>query len=697
MDEDSATRNHFSGVAHAVVQAGVISGGVHVHTTEVTERVPRQLPPDVREFVGRDGALEALSAALATSADRPSSPRIALITGTAGVGKTALAVHWGHQASAEFPDGVLYADLNGYGPDLQVEAGTVLASFLRALGVKADQVPEDVDERAARYRTMLAERRVLVVLDNARSEFQVRPLVPASPTTAVVVTSRQALTGLLVDFDVAVMHLDVLPSEEAAALLRGALGARADREPAAVAELVKHSAGLPLALRVLVGLLRSRGTLPLAELVAALEDEYARLDVFETGGDVRTEVRAVFSWSYKHLSADAARLFRFLGLFPGHGFDKYSAAALTGTRPRPAAALLAELHRAHLVAERGVARFGMHDLLRAYAAELVEDNDPAIDRAAATTRLFDYFLHTADRADRQIAPTRLRIPLEGTPAPGPPFPDRDRALDWLVAERETIAALFTLPDHQLYARRWQLAYTMRGYYFLAKEWNDSIRAHEAALVATERLGDRHAEATTRNNLGVALLELGRTEDAATHYTAASRLYEEVGDLRGVSNALANRAWIAHYRGDHEEALRDYLIALEYYRSSGAESNAAITLRGIALAEAALGRTEDAVRHLDEALTVFRRLESDLDTAMALNCLGEVWLQAGDLAKSREAHQRAVHLSEKCGSRYEEARGLAGLARAAQDRAAGLAHLERALTLFKALGAPEADRLAAEIG
>ncbi|MEU5692883.1 tetratricopeptide repeat protein [Actinosynnema sp. NPDC020468] len=695
MGEDNATRNDFSGAASTVVQAGVISGDVHVHVRELVGGVPRQLPPNVREFVGRREKLDELNAVLGSGEDR-TSPRIALITGTAGVGKTALAVHWSHEVSSFFPDGILYADLHGYGPeDLEVGAEAVLASFLRALGVRGDDVPDDGAERAARYRTLLAERRVLVVLDNARSEAQVRPLIPASPSAAVVVTSRQTLTGLIVDLGVEVLHLDVLSPGDATSLLRTALGARADREPDAVTELIRHSAGLPLALRVLVGLVRSRGALPLADLVDALADERDRLDVFDTGGDVHTQVRAVFSWSYQHLTPDGARMFRLLGLFPGHGVDRFSAAALVGVAPQTAARLLAGLLRAHLVVEDGAGRFGMHDLLRAYAAELVGEHEPVVTQLAATDRVYDYYLHTADAADRLVTPARLRVPLDGTPRPGPRFAGRDEALRWLSEERDTIATLFVLPDRVFDARRWQLAYTMRGFYFLAKLWDDSVRAHEAALSATQRLGDLRAEATTRNNLGVALLERGRADEAEEHYVEASRLYEQVGDARGMSNALVNRAWIAYYRGDHEDALRDHLKALDSYRASGAELNAAITLRGVALVEGDLGRFEDAVAHLAEAMVVFRRLESDLDAAMGENCLGEVHLLAGRSDLALTAFGRAVELAARCGSSYEEARASAGTARASADPTARAAAFARALELYEALGAPEADRVREE--
>ena len=293
--------------------------------------VPRELPPRVPGFTGRSAELKELARLL----DRPGvqGPEPVVITaigGTAGVGKTALAVHWAHQAADRFPDGQLYVNLRGYDPGQPVAAADALAGFLRALGVPGQDIPPGRDERAARYRSLLAGRRVLVVLDNAGSAEQVRPLLPGAPACAVLVTSRDALAGLVAGDGAARLDLDVLPPEEAMALLRSLIGARVDAEPAAAAELAGQCCRLPLALRVAAELIASRPAMPLARLAGELADLSTRLDLLETGGDPRTGVRTVLSWSYHHLDPCAARAFRLLGLHPGPDFELYAAAALSG-------------------------------------------------------------------------------------------------------------------------------------------------------------------------------------------------------------------------------------------------------------------------------------------------------------------------------------------------------------------------------
>jgi DNA-binding SARP family transcriptional activator len=345
--------------------------------------IPSQLPCTVAHFTGRATELAALNTALNQSAGR--TIVISAIAGTAGVGKTALAIQWSHQITEQFPDGQLYVNLRGYDPDQPMPAADALARFLRALGLSGQDIPPEEDERAARYRSLLSGKRMLVVLDNAGSPDQVRPLLPGTPDSTVIVTSRDALAGLVARDGATRLDLGLLPLEDAVGLLGRLIGARVDATPTAVAELADQCCRLPLALRVAAELATSHPGVPLAELSGELADLHKRLDLLAAGGDRRTAVRAVFSWSYQHLGADAAQTFRLLGLHPGPDFEPYAAAALTGMTAEEARQMLDLLARAHLIQAASPGRYGMHDLLRAYALERATAEDEQAELRQALT------------------------------------------------------------------------------------------------------------------------------------------------------------------------------------------------------------------------------------------------------------------------------------------------------------------------
>ena len=342
---------------------------------------PRQLPQAARHFSGRSAELVVLR----QITDEPAGagrPAIIAVTGAAGVGKTALALRWAHEVAFRFPDGQLHADLRGYDPGSPVPPAEVLARFLRSLGVPGAEIPADQTERAARFRSLLTGQRVLVVLDNARSAEHVRQLLPATPGCAVVVTSRDSLAGLVVRDGAQRLDLDLLPLTDAVHLLRSLIGGRVDADPTAAQTLAVECARLPLALCAAAELAAACPAAPLAELVRQLGDRHQRLDLLDGGGDPRTALRAVFSWSYQHLDSDSARALRLLGLHPGIDIEPHAGAALMGTTVAQARRLLSALARAHLIRPVGPARYAMHDLLRVYAAELAVVCDS--DRQEAT-------------------------------------------------------------------------------------------------------------------------------------------------------------------------------------------------------------------------------------------------------------------------------------------------------------------------
>ena len=381
------------GAPKATAAAAVPEAGVD---TEPHPRpVPRQLPSDVPAFTGRAAELADIGRRLTGAADgeEGTTATIFTVSGTAGVGKTALAVHWAHQAARQFPDGQLFVNLRGYDPGQPMTAADALAGFLHALGVPGQDMPLEESDRAAHYRSLLAGRRMLVVLDNAGDVEQVRPLLPGSPRCAVFVTSRDSLAGLVARDGAQRIDLDLLPQKDAVGLLRTLIGARVDADPEAAAALASRCSRLPLALRVAAELAAARPATSLTDLAGELADQGQRLDVLEADSDPRTAVRAVFSWSYQHLDPAAARMFRLAALHPGPDLDSCAAAALTLSGASQARKLLDQLTRVHLIQPAGPGRYGLHDLLRAYAAEQAAA-DGEEERRAALTRLFDHYLHT---------------------------------------------------------------------------------------------------------------------------------------------------------------------------------------------------------------------------------------------------------------------------------------------------------------
>jgi DNA-binding SARP family transcriptional activator len=495
--------------------------------------VPRQLPGAVPHFTGRAAELAALTRALDTAGEQPGTVPIAAIGGTAGVGKTALAVRWAHQVADRFPDGQLYVNLRGYDPGRPVAAPDALAGILGALGVTGPDVPAGAEERAARYRSLLAGRRVLVVLDNAREVEQVRLLLPGTPGCMVVVTSRDSLAGLVARYGASRLDLDLLPGPDAVGLLRVLIGARADADPGAAAVLAERCAHLPLALRVAAELTADRPEVSLAGLSAELAGLRQRLDRLDAGGDPRTAVRAVFSWSSRDLDPAAARLFALLGLFPGPDLDRQAAAALAGTPAEAAARALSTLARAHLVRPAGPGRYGLHDLLRGYAAEQAARRETGQWRQAALTRLLDYYLHTAAAAAAALHPAAAR-PASSAPAgpaaragalvigaaaardpggsadwPGSPVTGADAARAWLDAERPVLAAMTA----QAAAGGWPghatgLSAALAPYLEAGRHDADAVAIHGHAVRAARQAGDAAAEEAALRYLAVAVARLG---------------------------------------------------------------------------------------------------------------------------------------------------------------------------------------------
>jgi tetratricopeptide (TPR) repeat protein len=662
--------------------------------------VPRQLPAAVACFTGRDAELAALTGLLeAGMGGRGPAVVISVIGGTAGVGKTALAVWWAHQVADRFPDGQLYVNLRGYDPGKPMPAADALAGFLRALGVPGQDIPPEEAERAARYRSLLAGKRMLVVLDNAGSAGQVRPLLPGTPTTAVVVTSRDTLAGLVARDGAARLDLDVLPMQEAATLLRALIGLRVDAEPGAAAELADRCCRLPLALRVAAELAVTRPDASLARLAGELADLHTRLDLLEAGGDPSTQMRAVFSWSYRHLDPAHARTFRLLGLHPGPDFEPYAATALSGAAVPQGRRILDVLTRAHLLQPAAPGRYGMHDLLRGYARELSATEDGGQEQRAALTRLFDHYLHTAATAMDTLFPAerhrRPRIPRPATPIP--PLPDPVAAREWLDDERAAlVAAAGHAAAHGWTGHATRLAATLAGYLYTGCHFPEGFTVFSRALSAAQRAGDRAAEAAALNGIGTLDFAQARIPRAVDHHRQALALFREVGDRAGEGQALGRIGLAETHMGRYEQAGRHQQEAVAIYRDIGDRLAEARALSNLGLARQRQGRYQEAASYYRQTLDLSRETGDREGEALTLARLGVVDLRLGRYERAAGYLQHALALFQEMGHVGSEAETLINLGNAyvglgRYEDAAG--NFEQALAVFRKIGDPAMEAVA----
>ena len=563
---------------------------------------PALLPRDVPGFTGRDDELSRL-VGLAGGG----RVVVTAIGGTAGVGKTALAVHAAHQLLREFPDGHLYADLRGYtGGQDPVEPGEALELFLRSLGVKAEDIPSEVTERSGLLRQLLAPKRVVMVLDNARTEAQVRPLLPGAGTSLVLVTSRSTLPGLEADERIS---LDVLSQDEAVDMLAGLGGHRAAADPTAVAEVARLCGRLPLALRIAGQLLATHPTWPVVRVAQLLAGQQQRLTRLGAGD---LQVRAAFEVSYQQLADGDARLFRLLGLHPGPDFSATAAAALAGLDEAVAESALERLATAHLLAEDTVGRFTLHDLLRLFARASCEQADAPDQRTAAETRLIRHYEQLASFLESCVDPG-LRAVAEQT---GRPLSSMRQALAVFQAERPSLLAALDLVTQRGWNEdiRW-LSASMEGPLAILRFLDDLLTVREAALAAGRRSGDAGAEGRALANLGSAYLDLRRFEEAIARYEQALTIFQAAGDR------------------DHESKILNNL--------------------GIAFRE--LRRFDEAIPMLEQALALRREVGDRPAEGQILNSLGSAYRELRRFEEAIACYQRALAIFQGVGDRDHESR------------------------------------------
>jgi DNA-binding SARP family transcriptional activator len=682
---------------HARIRA---RGTVPAPRREPAPVVPRQLPAAAPQFAGRGAELDVLTSQLSHAGG--GTVVICVIAGTAGVGKSTLAVHWAHQAAGQFPDGQLHVDLRGFAPGGEpVTPEAALRGFLGALGVPVEGIPAALADQAALYRTLLSGRRMLVLLDNAADSEQVRPLLPGSPGSPVLVTSRSQLGGLVAAQGAFAVHLDVLPEAEARELLARRLGQRrVAAEPAAVTELIGLCAGLPLALAIAASRTAGSRTAgsrtagsrtagsqdrPLAALAGELREAAGRLDALATG-DGATDVRAVLSWSYRRLSDQGARLFRLLSVHPGPDISAPAAASLAGLPLAAARPALRELASAHLLAEPARGRFAVHDLLRAYAAEQAAAPGRDAESAAARRRAADHYLHTGGAAALLLSPART--PLDLAPAELGTAPEhlagREQAVTWLEAEYRVMLALVSAAGAAgLDAHAWQLAWALATFL----QWQGHVPAYiatqRAGLAAAQRLGNLTAQAQAHYHLGLAVLAAGDRADARAHMSRSLALSQRAGDragevrghvglgfvaaqqerygealqharavlrlrradpsARGLGEALSAVGWYFALSGDYARALPYCEEALALERTSAELGAAAGPLDSVGYIHYHLGHYDRAIASYREALALYRQRGGQHESAVVLIHLGDAYRAAGDPAAAGAAWQDALDL------------------------------------------------------
>jgi len=668
---------------------------LHDDTESQPLAVPVQLPLDVYGFTGRANEIARLDSLLAAAATQPNAVAVFLLCGSAGIGKTALAVHWAHRVADRFPNGQLFVNLRGFDPGgVPMTAAEAVRVLLDALGVPAERVPVSEEAQVGLYRSLLAGRRVLVVLDNAATAEQVRPLLPGSPGCLAVVTSRDRLGGLGTAEAAHPLTLDVLSAAEARGLLAARIGAaRVAAEPSAVTEIVNRCARLPLALAVVAARAAAQAHLPLAGIAATLAED--RLEAFaET--DPAADLREVFSWSYRTLSPAAARLFRLLGVHPGPDIDIAAAASLAGVSQPRVRRDLVELARAHLVTEDRAGWFSFHDLLRAYAGELAHAHDPASRRRAALHRVLDHYVHSSTAAAHLIIPHRDPLDL-APPRPGvsvcADFADHVRALDWLTARRTVLLTSVRLAARAgFHTHTWHLAWALGPALDRSGHWRELAVVNELALAVTIRLADRRGQAYVHRMLGRAWGRLGDLDEAHLHYGHALDVSAEIGDDVGRAHTHLSLGWLCEQQDKLRDALEHVRQAEALYAAASHVAGSAGSLNQAGWYHAQLGEYEEALAKCERSLELQLAAGNRYGQASTWDSLGFANHHLGRYGQAAECYRQALGLHRDNGDRYREAATLARFADchdAAGDVDAAGREWSAALTILESLNHPEA--------
>ncbi|MFF9014788.1 BTAD domain-containing putative transcriptional regulator [Streptomyces sp. NPDC014870] len=683
--------------------------------------LPAQLPPDIATFAGRRTELE-VSGVLPAAATRPESalgatatpggatpaaatpaPGIAAISGMAGVGKTTLAVHWAHQVADRFPDGQLFVNLRGFHPTMApLAAPDVMREIVSALGVPPRRVPDTPEALPAFYRSLLASRRLLILLDNARDSEQVRPLLPGAPGCLTLITSRHRLDGLLATHTVRFLGLEVLSLAEGVEFLARRLGAeRVAAEPAAAEDIVELCGHLPLALAIVAARALLNPRFALEAIAGELRVTRGSLDAF-TSSDAQVDARSVFSWSCRGLSEPAKLLFRLIGgAHAGPELSVAAAASLAGVRARDARVRLGELLDSGLLTEDEPGRFSCHELLRAFAKELSFARDDEETRARARRRLFEHYLHSAHAADALLAPYRDRVPL---PPPGegvvPEEPATERqAAQWLYRQRQVLLAAVdgaaALGGGERDGLCWRLAATLELFLDRAGRWGEQRVIQELALSSARSDRDLTGEAYALRALGFAYCRLGRPAESRETLTRALNRFAGAGDPNGQATAHRSLAFLSNGLGEHTQALEHYRLASALYDRSGHRTGTAAVLNEIGWTHILTGRYEQALDDCGKAVVLHQENGNRNGEAAAWDSVGVARHHRGEFGEALVAYGRALDLYRAVGDLSLQADTLAHIGdshEGAGEPAAATAAWSEAAALFEHLGHPDARQL-----
>ncbi|KZB85370.1 tetratricopeptide repeat protein [Amycolatopsis regifaucium] len=659
--------------------------------------VPRQLPPVPAHFTSRIAELEALDSAAARQEGDPvdRSPAVTVVVGPGGVGKTALAVTWAVRNAERFPAGQLYADLRGFSPETAVPPQDALGAFLRALGVPPEGVPVDLAEQAALFRTITAGLRLLLVVDNAISTAQVRPLIPASSGCVVVVTSRLRLDGLHAE-GARFVDMAPLPQEHAVELLERSVGkSRVAAELADVTALAILCGRLPIALRVAGARLASRPKWPVARMVAELRDERVRLTKLSPVGEA--SLTATFDSSYAALPPHAARIYRLISEHPGQAVEVGVAAAAVRVPEDEAADGLQTLADASLLEEVGEDSYRFHDLVRLHAKSIPDD-----ERFDVVPRIADWYLHRMTRANLVVIPMRWRVsPVRARYEGGPPLFDTGaEALRWLDERLpdiiEVLEETFALGNDEL---TWQLCEALWELFMYRKHYQRWIRTHEIGIAAAQRCSHAVAEARLRCQLARAYLDLGRFEAAEHECSKAAELARGAGSRHNESVALDQLGMAAQGRGDFERAVEFFSESLVIEGELGIDRGVALRHRRIGEALLQAGRTADAVRHLRLAQEMFIEMGEVQAEARVCVTLALIGARAGEITAAKRELERAAAVFAESGSPVYQAEVQVAFAEVAEfegDFDAVRVRLTQALELCRPIGGPLVERVRARL-
>ena len=606
--------------------------------------VPRQLPRGIPDFIGHEDLLMELDS-ISDGTDPVSNTVV--LSGMPGVGKTTLAVHWAQQRADRFPDGQLYLNANGFGTGPPMDPAAAMCRLLTALDTSGDQMPATLDQRRDRLNEILSERRMLIVLDNVRDSSQVRPLIPTSTKSFVVITSRTRLRSLTIREGVRCLTVPPLPHPDCLTLLTKVIGvARAGVEPAAVRALAHISCGLPLALRVMGQRVAEWPGTPISELVDELN---AHLLTAEGGEDEEASLYSVFAWSYQALRPEVAHLFRLLGLAPTTTVSLDAAAAMVAVPAAETHVLLADLVRAHLLRSDTVRQYSFHDLLRRYAADQAVREEPDDERHDAVRRLLDWYLLSAANAAAALAP-------DSPPVPDLPDADRIRpltfatdgeAMKWSEAERSNIAALARWAgQYHFHRHAWQLVGTVHEIYDRYGRQDDVLALNTLALGAARSDGHKGGEIGTLINVSATHFALRDYPAAVRYITDALRLAREVGDADAEVGCLHNLASIHLRTGRTTDAIRIYTDVLGICRRTANGVGEASSLHRLGMAYRQIGRREEAIRHYREALTVRERIGSLRGQGETLGELAAAYLESGATTLALEHCRSAVDIDTR---------------------------------------------------